>query len=583
MKRFLVPLGLFLAAGFYYWHQACPTFYYWDSAELTAAVLGGGVPHPPGFPFFLIVSRIWQFIVPLNSYFSLNIFSAFFASVGLVLWYLVSVRILRLLTAVRSEAMISLASFLAVVLMAISLTYSIQATRYEVYSFNFAGFAGLVLICLKIIDRGRPSAGWSIALFILLGLFLAVHNLTIALAIPGLLLFLFLDRKITLSYAILGTACSILLSCLFYLTLIVRAAGSPPLNWGDPSTLGRLADYILIKGFTLSGSSFSMPHLSSQLAFAYDVIYRQIGAAAMALALVGVVYSIWYNWKVGIPLALILILNLLSVIFAENYFYENYDLHGYLMISLAVSIVFLAVAFSVILKYLLTRFHGRKAGVARLLVVTLFLIFAMLVMTPPVNQNFLSADLSGVRGAEEYANQFLADAPPQAVIVTSSYNTYFCVLAYRAGISLDKRKTVLNLYNWDHDWGRELSSRLLKLRSADILTRQSYYRYLLNQTMNKRPVYVEYDQSSAPINRYLYPRGLGYVFMNPDSSATSPKNANDMPYLSLASKSDNLETIRTWVLWLQNRGDYYRQRGSERNSKRYLSLIDILAFRTDLQ
>jgi hypothetical protein len=583
MKRYLIPLGLFVAAGAYYWRQACPTFYYWDSAELTAAVLGGGVPHPPGFPFFLIVSRIWQFLVPLSSFFSLNIFSAFFGALGLVIWYLVMVRTLRLLIAVKSEPVIWMASILAVALMAVSLTYSIQATRYEVYSFNFAGFAGLVLICLKIMEGDRPSAGWSIALFILLGFFLAVHNLTIALAIPGLLLFLLLDKKIALSYAILGTAGAILLSGLFYLTLLIRASGNPPLNWGDPSNLGRLSDYILIRGFSVSGSRLSLSHLGAQLGFAYDVIYRQIGAAAMVLALFGLGYSIRRSYKIGVPLAVILILNLLSVAFAENYFYENYDLHGYLMIALAISILFLGLAFLTILKYMLVHFGGRKAGVARSLAVALFLIFAMLVMTPSIRDNFMSADLSLVRGAEEYGRRFLADAPPNAVIITSSYNTYFCALAYRAGAMADNGKTVLNLYNWDHDWGRELSSRLLKFQSAGILTRQSFYRRLLNQTVNKRPVYVEYDQSSAPINRYLYPHGLGYIFMNPDASAAPVKNENDTPYLSLASKSSDLETVRTWVLWLQNRGNYYEQKGSLKDSQRYLSLIDILASETDLQ
>jgi hypothetical protein len=583
MRKFLVPLGLFLGAGAYYWIQACPTFYYWDSAELSAAVLGGGVPHPPGFPFFLILSRIWQFLVPLSSYFSLNIFSAFFGALGLVLWYLVILNFLRLLLGTKSEGLVGLSSFLAITLMAISLTYSIQATRYEVYSLNFAGFAGMVLICLKISEREKPSAGLSMALFAILGLFLAVHNLTIALALPGLLLFLLLDKKITPSYAILGLAGSILLAGFFYLALLFRASGNPALNWGNPSSLGRLIDYIMVKGFAVSGSRLSISHLDDQLRFAYEVIFKQMGPAAMALALVGMGYSIRRNWKIGIPLASILLLNLFSVAFAENYFYENYDLHGYLMISLAVSVGFLAVSFAVILKYMLSRFRGRKAEIARLLAVTSFLIFAMLIITPPIKDNFLSANLSEVRGAEEYARQFLSGAPPGSVIITSSYNTYFCLLAYRARLAPDERKTVLNIYNWDHDWGRGLSSRLLKFKSTDILTRQSFYRYLLNQTMNRRPVYVEYDQASAPINRYLYPRGLGYIFMNPDSPVEPLRKGSDTPYLSLASRSTDLESIRTWVFWLQNRSEYYRQKGSLKNSQLYLSLIDILASNTELQ
>ena len=284
MRRFIIPLAIVLASGAYFWIQACPTFYYWDSAELTAAALGNGVPHPPGFPFFLIISKLWLYAVPLNSAFSLNIFSAFFGVVGLLLWYLVMVRVMRFLNNEKREEMFAFVSWLATGFLAMTFTYAIQATRYEVYSLNFAGFAGLVLLSLFIVDREKPSALLKLSLFLLLGLFLAVHNLTIALAIPGMLLFLIWAKKMTPGYAIFGVLASFMLAGLTYIFILLRAMGNPPLNWGDPSSLGRLVDYILVKGFVTSTSRLLSTRTSSSFEAANDFSTAATDAFALPLS-----------------------------------------------------------------------------------------------------------------------------------------------------------------------------------------------------------------------------------------------------------------------------------------------------------
>ncbi|HBZ00326.1 MAG TPA: hypothetical protein DEO84_03290 [candidate division Zixibacteria bacterium] len=583
LKQAIIPLAVFLGAGFYYYHQACPTFYYWDSAELTAAVLGRGVPHPPGFPFFLILSSAWQRFLSLDPKLSLNVFSALFGALGLCFWYQVTVKVLRLLRLAKSEGIISLVSLVSVAIMGVSLTYSIQATRFEVYSLNFAGFAALTLICLSIINRETPSKLLSLGFFMLLGAFLAVHNLTIALAIPGLLLLVVWPQKMTLGNALLGTIGSFIFSGLFYLLLLFNAQSNPPLNWGDPANLGNLVDYILVKGFVTSTSRFTLSHIIAQLSFAYDIFIRQIGPAALALALFGFGYVIWKKREIGIPLTLIFGLNIVSVAFAENYFYENYDLHGYLMISLAIAIIFLAVTFLLIHNLIMSRFKGKRAEVTRALALGIFLIFAMLILAPPAKDNFRSADLSKVRGAEEYAGRFLADAPDSSVVITSSYNTYFCALAYQALFPNTRGKAVVNLYNWDHEWGRDESDRALKIPAQEKFIRTSYYSDFINRAKKSHPVFIEYDQSSAPIARYLIPRGMGYLFSLSDTLSDPATFAVDDPYISLSSKASDLESIRTWVLWLQSRGEYFTRLKCDKAASRYIAQIDTLASKADLQ
>lgn len=54
----ILVFGLFLLT-------ACPTFYTGDSAELAAATALFGVPHPPGYPLYTMLTASLVHLVPL--------------------------------------------------------------------------------------------------------------------------------------------------------------------------------------------------------------------------------------------------------------------------------------------------------------------------------------------------------------------------------------------------------------------------------------------------------------------------------------------------------------------------------------
>ena len=76
-------IALALAAGVFvvYALGACRTIYVGDSGELVTAVAVLGIPHPSGYPLYVMLGKLWTLLVPFGSIaFRMSLFSAFFAA-----------------------------------------------------------------------------------------------------------------------------------------------------------------------------------------------------------------------------------------------------------------------------------------------------------------------------------------------------------------------------------------------------------------------------------------------------------------------------------------------------------------------
>jgi hypothetical protein len=577
MRKFPLSILVFVPALVYFCLQACPTYYFWDSAELTAAVLGGGVPHPPGFPFFLILSSIWTLVMASAAW--LNIFSAFFGALGLALWFIVLRRLLIKIDLVRDSSIASSISIILTIILGLTFSYSIQSTRFEVYTLNFCGFALLLFLSLKTSRSYMRPVSWGLLFFIIAGFFLGVHNLTIALALPGLLMLMLHKHNPKPAYIWLGLLVSFGICAALYITILHNAASNNPLNWGTPSNFTGLMNYVLLKGFQTSAGRMSLTHFIQQGRFLYEVFSRQYGLLGLVLIIPGLYYALrHYRWT-AMPLLIILILNLLSVSLGENYFYNNYDLHGYLMIGLAAATYFLGVTFLLLFRLLESRLSSTKTLLKYSWAYALTLVAVVVVFFLPTWDNFYAADLSHVNNAEAYSHKFLEQAPPRSLVVTTSYNTFFCLLALQAKEPAQRNVTVINLYNLDHQWGREQCDRLTGIKASNADDRQKYYQNLLNATSKTRPIYIEYDRSSSPIAPYLHPLGLGYLFAPADTNSTI---VNDSAYIADAFSTPEIECYRTWILWFQNRAEYYARIKNDSLAVRCLGIVDSLAIKASV-
>src|SRR3954452_20419673 len=79
----ILALGVGVASLLVYLRTMCRTIYVGDSGELAAAVHVMGIPHPPGYPLYVILGKLFSLLVPVGSpAIRLNIFSAVCSAVA---------------------------------------------------------------------------------------------------------------------------------------------------------------------------------------------------------------------------------------------------------------------------------------------------------------------------------------------------------------------------------------------------------------------------------------------------------------------------------------------------------------------
>jgi hypothetical protein len=238
---------VFFASYFFYLISLFPTVASEDSGEFAAAAHTLGVAHPPGYPLFVILAKIFETLLPFGDVaWRINVFSAFFGAAAVAgIYFLV-----KLLT---KDTALGVATAL---FFAGGEIFWSQAIRAEVYTLNT--FFLVLVILLAVLwhftetapthnNEGAPvnhrtfEVGTSSKVFYWLsfiyGLSLANHQLMFLVG-PPLFIFILITRpKIFLDYRLIGKAALwFLLGLSVYLFLPLAASYKPEVNWGNPVT-----------------------------------------------------------------------------------------------------------------------------------------------------------------------------------------------------------------------------------------------------------------------------------------------------------------------------------------------------------
>ena len=186
-KTYLAP-ALFIITFCIYLYCLMPgTGYSGDSAKFQYSSRVMGVVHTPGYPAYSLISHIF-YLSGLGSVgFRINLMSAFFASVTVVLVYFI------ILQLIKSRPI----SFFSSLFFAVSRTFWSQAEVAEVYTLNAAFVAGVILLLLLWAEKR------GIKYFYLAGFVYAMsfgHHLTVLFLAPAMLyLVLAADHKTLLN------------------------------------------------------------------------------------------------------------------------------------------------------------------------------------------------------------------------------------------------------------------------------------------------------------------------------------------------------------------------------------------------
>ncbi len=231
----IVALVPFVAAMAAFSFTVAPSIYPGDSPEFTAAAHVLGVPHPPGYPHYVVLGKIAGFLPLGNAAFRLNLLSALGTAAASSVFALLAFRLTGLASA----------SVLGAVLMAFSADVWAQSGSAEVYTLHVLGLLLLLSLAERVppapppIDgpeRSRHDRHLLFSAAFLFGFTLGIHYF-ILFALPGIA-FLFTRRMgwKTVAVSIPPATLCALAGWSLFLLLPLRASTGPPLNWGETST-----------------------------------------------------------------------------------------------------------------------------------------------------------------------------------------------------------------------------------------------------------------------------------------------------------------------------------------------------------
>lgn len=287
-------LGIFLVIFFAVIYIYClpPTLApYRDAGELACDVYTLGIPHPPGYPLYVIMGKIWTFLIPGNFAWRLNLFSA-----------VCGILSLYLLFTILSRYFSTVASFLVMMLFGFNFTFQTVSSVSEMYSLNFLFIIILIFLCLKIYENYSFK---KVMLFsFLTGLFMT-NRMDMVLVVPGMFVLIapILIKKWKGNYFKNSVKAFLffLLGFSVYLYLPIRSSMNPMLDWNHPADIQNFIGSLTRKSYGSTLDLISRHYSPGELFFPnlkyYAIHVFENFNFAVLLAFLGIYWEFINNKK----------------------------------------------------------------------------------------------------------------------------------------------------------------------------------------------------------------------------------------------------------------------------------------------
>jgi hypothetical protein len=386
-----------------------------DGGDLLAAVLTRGIPHPTGYPIYVLLGSLFQ-LIPISTHVFRGVLESLLPAAlgaGLLTAWMGFVLGTGTAPALAAAAITGISWGMA------PLIFS-QAVIVEVH-----GLQSLIVvvilwwITLNLDFRQEADKKWLLGLSFLVGLGIGNH-LTIILFIPAVILALVYMARASRSWRlVLAQIGLVFAGMLVYLYLPIRAHAYPAINWGNPQTWSGFLWEVgaePYRGLFLSAKSSV---LLERLRSVSSLLLDQFGAVGLLAGIIGLVqYPLRVRWQRWI-LAWVFIAYLAFAIA-----YNSEDSAGYLIPAFMVFAIWIGLAVPV-----LRKIKWRRFPVGGLLIVCLVVTIMIRI---PTNRNRI--DPRPEDQPARYAEQLLAEAPDNAIVYTSSDQDSFPLWYYHFGL-----------------------------------------------------------------------------------------------------------------------------------------------------
>ena len=473
----LFSVLIFLLSGFFYLLTLSPTINFIDSGELAADCVTLGIAHPPGYPLYVQLGKIFTFLPVGEPIYRLNLMSAFWVSLSVVCLFISLILISQIFTLKEPKTKLKLSSaILATILFSFSPILWSQAIQNEVYSLNIFLCSLIILLSLYWFKQNQSAENlnhWNLSLIYLItylvGLSSGNHPLSILLT-PALIFLListanrkiysFKSLSLVLGFLILGVS--------IYLYLPIRASLNPPLNWGDPSTFLNLKNHLTAKIY--QGWMFTETKLAFRDNFGHflSLFFKQFPLWAYPLMFLGIFKTFQQNLKLVSFFLLIILVNLL---WSLNYDIKDIESYFLQTILTSVFLLFLGLLFLFqILEKIL--FWLRTSEKLRTTVSLLVLSILALLFLLKFPREFKAQNRSKNYIPYDFSMNILRSAHKDALILTEVWDYYSSWLYLRfvenKRPDLEIVNTALSEYGWYKTYIRKYYPSLYRRSSQEI-------------------------------------------------------------------------------------------------------------------
>jgi hypothetical protein len=457
-----------------------------DGGELLAAALTNGVPHPPGYPLYILILQGWlsagTWLAPGSDFARLgNLLSALFAALSVS----VTASVAESLLAERPQRW--LWALLVGIAWAVSPLLWSQALITEVYALHALLVALLgwaVLVKAGRIGYLAPVVACGVA-----------HHLTFVLLLPAVLYYLWSSQGGGLKplwRTGISLGIGVVFGLLFYSRTPLAASGGgmpPPVNWGYADNWAGF--WWLISGAAYRGYLFAASSgtaLSRVAAWAYTVT-SQFTPIGLALALVGL--AVWDRNQPSLRNFSIFWIVPVSV-YAIGYYTRDSDI--YLLPVAWLIAIWIAVGLPECIGWL----KARWANVQWALLSGVILVMALAM------QLYLRLPVLSLRNdhqARDFLQGAIAVLEPNSIVISLADGETFALWygAWGSGELLQAAPgtTLINYSLYQFDWYR----RLLQARSPEIVSDYASVEAILTANTGVRPIFFSEALAYFPAGR----------------------------------------------------------------------------------
>lgn len=493
-------ISLFLLTFLVYLKTLAPGVFGFDSAELATGVYTQGIIHPPGYPLYLLIGKLFTFLPVRDVAYRLNLMSAVFASLTVVILY----------HAIRNIIQNRFAAWFAAMLFAISNYFWQMALIAEVYTPFTAFLAGDLL--LLSLWRKHGSRRYLLAFSFIYGLTLTMHTSGILFAPAFAWLVLSTPHWKRSHWPLVGPMFLLFLAGLTpFAYLWLRASAQPAIDYSrfypgvDLTTLSGLWWLVSGKAYAFFVFGYSWYEVPAEILRFLSYLWRNYFGIGAILGAAGILW-LWRKspaWTVGL-----LIMFIANVLFYVNY--RVMDKDTMFLPAYAVWAVFIAGGYTAVYEWTKKMVDQ---GLIEPWLVRLVKVLPIMFVLAGLTLNLRWVDLSKADGFSLFAKEVMLGAEPDSVIIAPWSSAvvleYFQVVEGQRPDLLITNRSRENVARYYELWRQGFSNEKImeKINAEEVAFIDSY--------IQQKTIYaVEYDPELAQKYEYL-PEGAGFRLAMP--------------------------------------------------------------------